>query len=87
MPGAGFAESRALMSVMPQLASRLIGEELKLPNIATWWCGDAADRRRVLNNFKGMAISGAFVGRLPALQGQPQLLPARPYFLMKSSSA
>jgi uncharacterized circularly permuted ATP-grasp superfamily protein/uncharacterized alpha-E superfamily protein len=76
MPGAGFAESRALMSVMPQLATHLIGEDLKLPNIATWWCGDAADRRRVLNNFKGMAISGAFVGRLPALQGQPQLLPA-----------
>jgi len=76
MPGAGFAESRALMSVMPQIASSLIGEDLAFPNIATWWCGDPASRRRVLDNFEGMAISGAFVGNLPALNGASQVLPA-----------
>ncbi|MGD9923222.1 MAG: circularly permuted type 2 ATP-grasp protein [Pseudorhodoplanes sp.] len=76
MPGAGFAESRALMSVMPSLASHLIGEKLALPNIATWWCGDEAGRRRVLDNFNRMAISGAFAGRLPELFGETQILPA-----------
>ena len=76
MPGAGFAESRALMSAMPQVSSYLTGEELALPNIATWWCGDAASRRRVLDNLDSMAISGAFVGRLPELNGETQILPA-----------
>jgi uncharacterized circularly permuted ATP-grasp superfamily protein/uncharacterized alpha-E superfamily protein len=76
MPGAGFAESRALMSVMPQIAAHLTGEDLALPNIATWWCGDAASRRRVLDNLKGMAVSGSFVGRLPELNGEFQVLPA-----------
>ncbi len=76
MPGAGFAESRALMSVMPSIASHLIGEKLALPNIATWWCGHDAGRRRVLDNFNRMAISGAFAGRLPELHGETQVLPA-----------
>lgn len=76
MPGAGFAESRALMSVMPSIAAHLFDEKLALPNIATWWCGDAAGRRRVLDNFKRMAISGAFPGRLAELNGETQVLPA-----------
>lgn len=76
MPGCGFAESRALMSVMPSLASHLIGEELALPNIATWWCGDREGKRRVLDNFNAMAVSGAFVGRLPGGSGEQQVLPA-----------
>lgn len=75
MPGAGFAESRALMSVMPQIAARLTGEDMALPNIATWWCGDGASRQRVLDNLETMAISGAF-GGLPELNGQSQVLPA-----------
>jgi uncharacterized circularly permuted ATP-grasp superfamily protein/uncharacterized alpha-E superfamily protein len=76
MPGAGFAESRALMSVMPSIAAHLTGEDLALPNIATWWCGDETGRRRVLDNFDRMAISGAFAGRLAELQGETQVLPA-----------
>jgi uncharacterized circularly permuted ATP-grasp superfamily protein/uncharacterized alpha-E superfamily protein len=75
MPGAGFAESRALMSVMPQIAGHLTGEDLALPNIATWWCGDPVSRRRVLDNLQNMAISGAFAG-LPELNGRSQVLPA-----------
>ncbi|MFN3348004.1 circularly permuted type 2 ATP-grasp protein [Pseudorhodoplanes sp.] len=76
MPGAGFAESRALMSVMPQISAYLTGEDLILPNIATWWCGDGAARQRVLGNLDSMAISGAFVSRLPELNGDTQVLPA-----------
>ncbi|MGV3632864.1 MAG: circularly permuted type 2 ATP-grasp protein [Pseudorhodoplanes sp.] len=75
MPGAGFAESRALMSVMPQIAGHLTGEDLALPNIATWWCGDPASRRHVLDNLQTMAISGAFSG-LPELDGRSQVLPS-----------
>ena len=31
-------------------AGRLLGEELKMPSVATWWCGQEAARRHVLEN-------------------------------------
>ena len=48
MPGAGLVESRALLAFLPALARRLIGEDLAMPNIATWWCGQPSERARVL---------------------------------------
>ncbi len=47
MPGAGVLESRALMGFFPRLARTVLGETLKLPNIATWWCGQPAERALV----------------------------------------
>jgi uncharacterized circularly permuted ATP-grasp superfamily protein/uncharacterized alpha-E superfamily protein len=46
--GSGVLETRALMAFLPQLSLHLTGEKLKMPNIATWWCGDpdAADEVR-----------------------------------------
>ncbi|MFK7792642.1 MAG: circularly permuted type 2 ATP-grasp protein, partial [Devosiaceae bacterium] len=38
--GSGLLESRAFMAFMPTLARELLGEDLALPNIATWWRGD-----------------------------------------------
>ena len=46
MPGAGLVEARAIMSFLPALARRLLGEELRLPNVETLWCGDDATRAR-----------------------------------------
>ena len=44
--GSGILETRALLAFLPRLAQALLGEPLKLPNIATWWCGqrDASAR-------------------------------------------
>jgi uncharacterized circularly permuted ATP-grasp superfamily protein/uncharacterized alpha-E superfamily protein len=58
--GSGVVETPALMSFMPSVCRRLLGEELALPNIATWWCGEPAARGEVLANLDGMAIAGAF---------------------------
>lgn len=41
-PGSGFLESNALLGFMPALAETLLGEELVLPAIPSWWCGEAA---------------------------------------------
>ena len=60
MPGAGVVESRALLGFLPALAKRLLGEELKLPNIATWWCGQPAERDLVTGRIDDLAIAGAF---------------------------
>ena len=47
-PGAGFLESSALLGFLPALARHLIGEELELPALHTWWCGEPAAMRDVL---------------------------------------
>ena len=65
MPGAGLIESRALMSFLPALSKRVLGEELKLSNVATWWCGQERERELVLGAFDERAISGASSDRLP----------------------
>ena len=39
--GSGVLESRAMMAFLPKLAAHLTGRQLAMPNIATWWCGDA----------------------------------------------
>ncbi|HUG63222.1 MAG TPA: circularly permuted type 2 ATP-grasp protein, partial [Methylomirabilota bacterium] len=58
--GSGVVESRALMSFMPALARRILGEGLKLPNVATWWCGQARERGIVVDRLDSMAIAPAF---------------------------
>src|SRR6266568_4009017 len=49
MPGSGVLAARALLGFLPNLCRRLLGEELKMPHIATWWCGQRAARDEVLS--------------------------------------
>ncbi len=74
MPGAGLVESRAMLAFAPALARRLLDEKLLLPNIATWWCGQARERERVLDEFDCISIGSAFGGELPALQGRTSVM-------------
>ena len=63
--GSGVLESRALLAFMPRLAEHLLGERLKLPNIATWWCGQPFERDFVKGNLERMMIGPAMSTRLP----------------------
>jgi uncharacterized circularly permuted ATP-grasp superfamily protein/uncharacterized alpha-E superfamily protein len=63
--GSGVVESPALMSFLPQLSRRLLGAELTLPNIATWWCGQPRERRDVLERLDQLTIAGAFGRGVP----------------------
>src|SRR5476649_1102600 len=76
VPGSGFAESRELMSFMPTITNHLLGEDLHMPNIATWWCGDPAARRKVFADFDSMAIAGAFSNQVPGFESDQQVIPA-----------
>ena len=58
--GSGILETRALAAFMPQLSRALLGAPLELPTIATWWCGQDAERQHVLDNFDRMMIGPAF---------------------------
>ncbi|MGF6595446.1 putative circularly permuted ATP-grasp superfamily protein/putative alpha-E superfamily protein [Paraburkholderia sp. GAS448] len=44
VPGSGFAESPALHGFLPGIADALLNEELVLPGVPTWWCGEDAAR-------------------------------------------
>lgn len=75
MPGSGLIESRALLAFLPALARRLLGERLRLPNVATWWCGQESARREVDARIDTLAIARAFNGHgHPALANGPRLL-------------
>ncbi len=63
--GTGVLETRALMAFLPRIARHLTGGPLKLPNIATWWCGQAAERKHVLDHVGEMMIAPALSTRMP----------------------
>jgi uncharacterized circularly permuted ATP-grasp superfamily protein/uncharacterized alpha-E superfamily protein len=63
MPGTGALESKALLGFLPKLCRRLLGEELKMPNVATWWCGQPREREIVERNLDTLAIAPAFNGQ------------------------
>jgi uncharacterized circularly permuted ATP-grasp superfamily protein/uncharacterized alpha-E superfamily protein len=69
MPGSGLVESRALLPFLPKLARRLLGEDLLMPNIATWWCGQPAERERVLAALETVSVAGAFDDAVPGFDG------------------
>ena len=59
-PGAGVVESRAMPAFLPRLARHVLGENLSLPNAATWWCGGENERDYVRANLDRLVISSAF---------------------------
>ena len=63
--GAGALEMRALLAFLPRICEALRGEALALPNIATWWCGQAAEREHVKANAERMTIGRALATQLP----------------------
>jgi uncharacterized circularly permuted ATP-grasp superfamily protein/uncharacterized alpha-E superfamily protein len=67
--GSGVIESRALMSFMPALARHLLSEDLLIPNVATWWCGQRRERDIVLANLDRLAVEPAFGASAPAGTG------------------
>jgi uncharacterized circularly permuted ATP-grasp superfamily protein/uncharacterized alpha-E superfamily protein len=74
MPGSGVVEAPALLGFLPALCRRLTGEELKLPNIATWWCGQPRERDEVLDDLDEMAIAAAFGDAVPGFAPATTLL-------------
>lgn len=60
--GSGLLESPALMPFLPRLARLLLGEDLRLPSVPTWWCGDARDRGYVLANLERLVIKPVYRG-------------------------
>ena len=63
--GAGVLETQAFLAFLPSLCQALMGEALKVPNVATWWCGQDAEFRYVRDNAEKLVISAVNANRLP----------------------
>ena len=64
--GSGLVQSPAFMPFLPGLCRHILGEELKLPSVATWWCGQRAAREHVIKQLDKLVIKPAFRSHLRA---------------------
>lgn len=65
--GSGLIETAAIMPFLPGLSAHLLGEKLKLPSVATWWCGQPDALDWVLNHLDSVVVKPAF----PAFGKEP----------------
>ena len=64
--GSGLVQSPAFMSFLPGLCRHLLDEKLKLPSVATWWCGQPAAREYVIEHLDKLVVKPAFRSHLRA---------------------
>ena len=55
-PGSSVLENPGLMPFLPSISKHLTGEDLRLPSVATWWCGQPKQRDYVLANLRELVI-------------------------------
>jgi uncharacterized circularly permuted ATP-grasp superfamily protein/uncharacterized alpha-E superfamily protein len=58
--GSGLLTSGALMGFLPGICERLLGEELAMPSVATWWCGEKPALEYVREHFDDLVIKPAY---------------------------
>ena len=70
--GSGLIETAAIMPFLPGLTRHLLGEQLRLPSVATWWCGQDYALNWVLDHLEGVVVKPAFPSRMmePVFGGQ-----------------
>lgn len=62
--GTGLVQSPAFLPFLPGLCKHILGEELKLPSVATWWCGQKTARDHVVKHVDELIIKPSFRSRL-----------------------
>jgi uncharacterized circularly permuted ATP-grasp superfamily protein/uncharacterized alpha-E superfamily protein len=60
--GTGLLETPGLLAFLPELCRRFLDEDLLLPSVATWWCGDPMICNYVVDNLGDLVIKGAHLG-------------------------
>ncbi|MGE5470764.1 MAG: circularly permuted type 2 ATP-grasp protein [Bacteroidota bacterium] len=58
--GSGLLSSGALMGFLPAICRKLLGEELAMPSVGTWWCGEKPALDYVRENFDDLVIKPAY---------------------------
>lgn len=70
--GSGLIETSAIMPFLPGLTRHLLGEPMRLPSVATWWCGQDYALNWVLDHLEAVVVKPAFPSRTmePLFGGQ-----------------
>ena len=58
--GSNLLESGALLGFLPKLCERLLGDTLKMPSVATWWCGEPAALNDAIARFDQLVFKPTF---------------------------
>ncbi len=58
--GAGLVEARAMLAFLPALAPIVLGTDLAISNVATWWLGRPDVREEMIEKLDGMVVAAAF---------------------------
>jgi len=83
--GSGLLQSPAFIPFLPGLCRHLLAEELRLPSIPTWWCGQQEARRHVLERLESLEVRPAF--RPHSADGQLEPTGGAPLAPVRHSSA
>ncbi len=65
--GSNLLQSGALLGFLPNLCKKLLGETLRMPSVATWWCGESNALEYVITHLDDLVIKPAF----PQMQDYP----------------
>ena len=65
--GSNVIESSAMLGFLPQLSEHLLGEPLKMPSVATWWCGEPAALEQAIDRIDHLIFKPTF----PQLRQSP----------------
>ena len=70
--GTGVVEAAALSAYLPGICKHYFGEDLLIPSVPTWWCGDPASLEIVIARKRDMVLKPAFLpGRMePVILGE-----------------
>lgn len=58
-PGTGVADDKAVYAYVPKMIKYYLGEEISLPNVPTYLCGDESDCKYVLEHLNELVIKPA----------------------------
>ncbi|WP_321392810.1 circularly permuted type 2 ATP-grasp protein [uncultured Desulfuromusa sp.] len=68
--GCGIIKNPALLAFLPGISRYFLGEELLLPSVATWWCGQPRECKFVLDNLNKLIIKPIY-----PIPGLPEMIP------------
>ncbi len=70
MPGSALMETVAFPAFLNSLCEYFRGEGLKIPSVATWWCGQPRELKYVIENINKLVIKRTFREKItPAIFG------------------
>lgn len=58
--GSGVIESAGLLGFLPKICQHLLGEPLKIPSVATWWCGETPVLEKAIINLDRLVVKPSF---------------------------